>query len=102
MIRHKAGKLNKGADALSRRHVLLAVLGSKVLGFEIVKDLYAMDEDFKEIFEKSAKQAHSLFHLEEGFLFKGARLCVPKCGFRELLIQELHSCLLYTSPSPRD
>jgi len=48
-------------------------LGSKVLGFEIVKDLYAMDEDFKGIFEKSAKHAHDLFHLEEGFLFKGSR-----------------------------
>ena len=82
VIRHKAGLLNKGADALSRRHVLLAVLGSKVLGFEIVKDLYATDEDFKEIFEKSAKHAHGLFHLEEGFLFKGSRLCIPSVGSR--------------------
>jgi len=50
VIHHKACKLNKGADALSRGHLLLSVLGSKVLGFEIVKDIYATDEDFKEIY----------------------------------------------------
>ena len=53
-------KLNKGADALSRRHVILAVLGSKVLGFKIVKDLYAQDGDFKEILEKSTPHARPL------------------------------------------
>ena len=90
VIRHKAGKLNKGADALSRRHVLVSVLGTKVLGFEFIKDLYTQDEDFKELMEKSTPHAHGLFHQEAGFLFKGARLCVPKCGMRELLIREAH------------
>ena len=41
MIPHKASKLNKGADALSRRYLLLLVLESKVLRFDIVKGLYA-------------------------------------------------------------
>jgi len=53
--------------------------------------MYAQDEDFKEIYEKCTSHAHSLFHLEHGFLFKGTRLCIPMCGFTELLIQELHS-----------
>jgi len=75
----------------SEPYLLLAVLGSKVLGFEIVKDLYANDGDFKEIYEKSTKHAHSLFHLDGGFLFKGSWLCIPKCGFWELIIQELYS-----------
>jgi len=88
MIHHKAGKLNKGADELSRRY-LLSVLSTKVLGFEIRKGMYPTDEDFKEIHEKCSKHGHGLFHLEEGFLFKGSWLCIPKCGFRELLIQEL-------------
>ena len=89
MIHHKAGKLNKGADELSRRY-LLSVLSTKVLGFEIRKGMYPTDEDFKELHEKCSKHAHGLFHLEEGFLFKGSRLCSRKCGFSELLVQELH------------
>jgi len=90
VIHHKAGKLNKGADALSRRYLLLSVLGSKVLGFEVVKGLYARDEDFKELYAKGTQHAHGLFHIQDGLLFKGARLCIPKCGFRELIFQELH------------
>ena len=90
MIHHKAGKLNKGADALLRRYFLLLILESKVLGFEIVKEMYADDEDFKEIYAKCASHPHDLFHIQDGFLFKGPQLCIPKCGFRELLIQELH------------
>ena len=85
-----AGKLNKGADALSRRYLLLSVLSTKVLGLKIVKGMYPTDEDFKEIHEKCSKHAHGLFHSEEGFLFKGSWLYIPKCGFRELLNQELH------------
>ena len=86
VIHHKSGQLNKGADALSRRYLLLSTLESKVLGFEIIKGLYVHDENFKEIYEKCATHPHGLFHLEHGFLFKGTRLCIPKSGFRELLI----------------
>jgi len=90
VIHHKSGQLNKGADALSRMYLLLSTLESKVRGFEIIKGLYAQDEDFKETYEKFTDHAHGFFHLDNGFLLKGTRLCMPKCGFRELLIQELH------------
>jgi len=55
-----------------------------------VKELCAKDEDFKGILEKCSDHAYGLFHLENGFLFKGTWLCIPKSGFRELLIKELH------------
>ena len=61
-----------------------------MLGFEVVKGMYANDEDLKEIFVRSSSQPHGPFHVQEGFLFKGTQLCIPKCGFREPLIQELH------------
>jgi len=63
---------------------------SKVLGFEHVKGLYENNEDFKEILEKGSKHAHGLFHMGNGFLFRGTQLCIPKNGVGELLIQELH------------
>ena len=28
--------------------------------------------------------------VQDGYLFKGTRLCVPKCGTRELLLMEVH------------
>jgi len=82
--------MNKSTHGLSRRYLLLSTSETKVLGFECVKGMYAQDEDFKEIYEKCTSHAHGLFHLEHGFLFKGTQLCIPKYGFRELLIQELH------------
>jgi len=90
MIHHKADQLNKGAAALSRRYLLLSILQSKVLGFEIIKGMYAKDKDFKEIYTKCSTHAHGLFHIQERFPFKGTRLCIANCEYRELLIQELH------------
>jgi len=89
MIHDKVGQMNEGADALSRRYLLLSVLESKVLGFAIIKGTYPNDEDLKELFIKSPNHPHGSFHVQEGFLFKGTWLCIPKCGFRELLIQEV-------------
>ena len=37
-IHHKSGKLNEGADALSRRYFLLFMLDSRILGFELIKE----------------------------------------------------------------
>jgi len=72
------------------RYLRPSTLEIKVLGFECVKEMYAKDDDFKEILKKCSKHAYGLFHLENGFLFKGTRLCIPKSGFRVLLIQEPH------------
>ena len=49
--KYKAGKANIVADALSRRHNLLGVVEAKVLGFEMIKEAYTQDEDFKPIIE---------------------------------------------------
>ncbi|XP_056694837.1 uncharacterized protein [Spinacia oleracea] len=48
VLKHKSGTQNKVADGLSRRHALLSTLQVKVIGFEVLKDLYEDDEDLGE------------------------------------------------------
>lgn len=54
-IKHKAGKMNKVADALSHRHYLLQTIEGKVLGFEVIRDLYENDHDFGAIWNACSK-----------------------------------------------
>ena len=55
MIKYKKGKENIVVDALSRRYVFLTTLETKLLGFEQIKNLYATDSDFKEIYASCEK-----------------------------------------------
>ncbi|XP_075515403.1 uncharacterized protein LOC142550046 [Primulina tabacum] len=90
IIKYKQGKDNVVADALSRRYVLISTLESKILGFGHMKELYLLDEDFKEIFETCMHGPHVKFYLHNGFLFREDRLCIPKSSIRELLVREAH------------
>ncbi|GJS62848.1 RNA-directed DNA polymerase [Tanacetum coccineum] len=49
-IKYKSGKLNKGADALSRKYSLLNHLQQKIIGFELLKQEYPIDPDFEVLF----------------------------------------------------
>jgi len=69
--------MNKGADALSRRYLLLSILESKVLEFEIIKGMYAKDEDFKEIYTKCSSHPHDLFHVQRGFFSRELGFAYP-------------------------
>jgi len=42
------------------------------------------------IYEECCRHHKGDFLIQEGYLFKGTRLCVPKCGTRELLVTEVH------------
>ncbi|XP_074318277.1 uncharacterized protein LOC141655077 [Silene latifolia] len=88
--KYKDGRSNIVADALSRRYVLLSTLNIRLLGFEILENYYQDDGEFWVIFEKCGKGPFEEFMLQEGFLFKGNRLCVPKHPIRDLLVREAH------------
>ncbi|XP_057526381.1 uncharacterized protein LOC130805614 [Amaranthus tricolor] len=88
------GKTNVIADALSRRYNLLAILDAKVIGFEMIKEIYANDSDFCEMYNACLKEPQGVFHVQQGFLFKGNRLCIPKTPLRLSLVKEMHESSL--------
>ncbi|XP_049406444.1 uncharacterized protein LOC125870142 [Solanum stenotomum] len=90
VIAYKQGKENVVADALSRRYVLISTLTSKLLGFDQIKFLYANDSDFGEIFVECKLGPFEKFNLQDEFLFKENKLCVPNCSLRELFVREAH------------
>ncbi|XP_028223356.1 uncharacterized protein LOC114404708 [Glycine soja] len=97
VIKHKKGKGNVVADALCRRHALLAMLETKLFGLESLKDIYEHDVDFAEIFAACEKFFENGYYRHNGFLFKANKLYVPKCSIRELLAKsEVKPHALYT------
>lgn len=89
-IKHKAGKLNRVADALSRRHSLLTTMHTSVMGFASFSDLYESDAYFGKIWLEVRDKTRDDFTLVDGFLFKGNQLCLPDCSLRLRVIDELH------------
>nr|XP_027093640.1 uncharacterized protein LOC113714042 [Coffea arabica] len=91
VIKYKTGKSNVVADALSRRHILLTALDAKLLGFELMKDLYTSDPDFSNAYGNCGRANFEKFYVHDGFLFYLTKLCIPQGSIRDLLVHESHS-----------
>lgn len=89
-IRHQAGKSNRVADALSRRHHVMSLMHTSVAGFAILADLYPTEKFFCRHFVEATNGVSKDYTLHDGFLFKGLRFCIPECSLRLQIIQELH------------
>jgi hypothetical protein len=69
----------------------------KTLGFEHLKDMYCDDIDFKEAYEACSNPVLRdisqwiEYMIQEGLLFKGNQLCIPKFSMRDNLLKEKHS-----------
>ncbi|WVZ89622.1 LOW QUALITY PROTEIN: hypothetical protein U9M48_036001 [Paspalum notatum var. saurae] len=72
VIKHKKGKDNVIADALSRRYIMLFQLDHRIFVLESIKEQYAYDEDFKDIMDLAN------------------HLCIPVGSVLLLLLQEAH------------
>ena len=90
IIKYKQGKENVVANELSRRYILLTSMYTKLLRFELFKDLYVNYYDFCKVWNACDKHAFGDFYRHEGFLFKRGKLCVPICSIREFLVRESH------------
>lgn len=88
-IKHKAGVLNKVADALSRLQSLLATLHTTVTWFSVLPDLYPTDVFFGKLWNDAVEGRCPDYLVLDGFLFRGIRLCIPECSLRLQIIKEL-------------
>ena len=68
-----------------------------MVGFDELKNLYLEDPDFVEAW-KTCKELVTLdrtrwlyYLIQDGMLFKGSQLCIPRSSMRENLIKEKHS-----------
>ncbi|KAG7563749.1 Retrotransposon gag domain [Arabidopsis suecica] len=78
------------ADALSRRYALIATMEAKVMGFEHIKEMYKDDPELGECYKDHGKGLYKAFYLQDGFLFKDKRLCIPQGSMRDLILSEAH------------
>lgn len=66
------------------------------IGINSMKDMYQGDEDFKELYQVCQEMGDKYhkefldFILQEGLLFKGSQLCIPKGSMRENIVKEKH------------
>ena len=90
VIKHKAGVLNKVADALSRRQTLLTTLHTSVPGFHVLPELYPTEVVFGKVWSDASEGRCPDYFVLDGFLFRGTRLCIPECSLRLQIIKELH------------
>nr|GEZ94028.1 RNA-directed DNA polymerase [Tanacetum cinerariifolium] len=86
VIRHKVGSDNQVADAFSHRHSLITTMHIRVQSFDSFHGLYYDDPDFREIWSKCDNVPFQQFSKLDGYLFKGARLCISLCSLREAII----------------
>ena len=87
MLKHKVGSENYAVDALSRRVTLLFTSQIEVLGFERIKEEYKSCPDFGNIYTNlTSHRSLGEYILQEGYLFKGAKLCIPQTSVRDFFI----------------
>ena len=64
----------------------------EVVGFDELKNLYPKDPDFVEVLKHYKEPITRLdYMIQDGMLFKGSKLCIPRSSMRKNLIKEKHS-----------
>ena len=93
-MKHRAGVKNKAANALSQRMSLLSIMSVKVTRFERLKDDYKSCPDFGELYISLSNVPRPIlddYTLQDGYLFKANKLCIPQSLVRDFLVWEIHA-----------
>ena len=91
VIKYKKGKDNIIDDALSRRYTMLSQLDFKIFGLETIKEQYVKDADCKDVLQHCLEgRTWNKFVLNDGFVFRANKLCIPEGSVHLLLLQEVH------------
>ena len=79
------------ADALSRRYTMLSQLDFKIFGLETIKDQYVHDAEFRDVLQNCKEgRTWNKFVINDGFVFRANKLCIPAMSVHLLLLQEAH------------
>ncbi|KAE8707521.1 Detected protein of unknown function [Hibiscus syriacus] len=86
-LRHQAWNLNRVADALSHRTLLLTTMNTKVAGFESFTDIYAVDPSFRRIFQElTSDVAH---YVDRCYVYQQSKGVLTNAGlYTPLLVPE--------------
>jgi hypothetical protein len=91
VIKHRKGKDNVIADALSRRYTMLSQLDFKKIGLETIKEQYLHDAKFTDVLQNCRDgRTWNKFILNDGFVFRANKLCIPDSSVHLLLLQKAH------------
>jgi hypothetical protein len=92
LIKYKKGTSNKVADMLSRRPIVASIiLNNTSLSHDSYVEKYAIDEDFKEVYEKLTHGAQvENYCLQGKLLYHLGKLCIPTSE-RVHVIREAHT-----------
>ena len=77
-------------DSLSKKNSTFTSMKVKVVGFEVLKDLYRGDADFSEICKASLDKPFKDYMVVHEFFFKGNSLCIPSSSLLLSILDELH------------
>ena len=66
----------------------MATLNARLLGFEYIKDMYANDNDFADVYEMSEKVAYGKFYRFDRYLFRENKFCISNSSMLELLVRK--------------
>jgi hypothetical protein len=95
-IKNIVGIVNKVSDSLSKSSLIAQGFQVETLGFKHLKEMYREDGDFKEAYEACKnpllgdRSPWTGYLIQDGLLFKGGQLCIPKCSMRDNLLKEKH------------